>query len=316
MRRLTRILPVVPGYRVLEAFGRERVGFTPARLFLAEPEDRPGSRVVIKDFFAAVAPHPESAKDCRRRAARADLIGKALHHPNIARTDRLIDERYLPMEWLPGPNLRQLLRRGPIATADAARILLQVGDALVHLNERMTEFFPERANAGHGDLDLLNIVVVDTPAGVCAKLVDLDETGRYLPSGKSAEEACARWFRSVDIYCSKPPEFMLEAVPYLDSRSNVFSFGVIAFCLLAQDPPYTGPDEYRQCVRRLLAEGNGAEGRGLGDLVPSRVGAKRATPLGRVLARMTQFSRARRHPSMRAALEELAPHLRRLAIGA
>jgi serine/threonine-protein kinase len=84
---------------------------------------------------------PEAFADEAERLARFEREAKllaSLNHPNIATIHGLHrdgDVHFLVMELVPGENLDERLRRGPLAMDEALRVGRQVVDALEAAHE-------------------------------------------------------------------------------------------------------------------------------------------------------------------------------------
>jgi serine/threonine-protein kinase len=93
------------------------------------------------DREVAVKILPEAFADEAERLARFEREAKllaSLNHPNIATIHGLHrdgDVHFLVMELVPGENLDERLRRGPLAMDEALRVGRQVVDALEAAHE-------------------------------------------------------------------------------------------------------------------------------------------------------------------------------------
>lgn len=77
-------------------------------------------------------------RSLRRARAEARLL-RRLDHPNIVRCLGVSEPAHLLMEYLEGPTLRALMRSRPsrrLSIADAARVAIYVGSALLHMHDR------------------------------------------------------------------------------------------------------------------------------------------------------------------------------------
>ncbi|HYT78087.1 MAG TPA: protein kinase [Actinomycetota bacterium] len=112
------------GYRLLEPLGEGSFGSV-HRAF----QPQVGREVAVKVVHPRFANDPEFI---RRFETEAQLVAR-LEHPHVVPLYdfwREPDGAYLVMRYLKGGNLRKVLASGPMAPADAARLLDQVGLAL------------------------------------------------------------------------------------------------------------------------------------------------------------------------------------------
>lgn len=107
-------------------------------------------------------------EEYRRLIKEEGIVASGLRHPNIAEVyDVVIDSEvpYLLMEFAPGRNLEQLLRRTRLDRAQAIGIIVQIGDALVYAHEQ---------GVLHCDLKPSNIIVRKDSGGLEVKVTDFN----------------------------------------------------------------------------------------------------------------------------------------------
>ncbi len=121
----------IPGYRIVRELGRGSMGIV--TLALRESD---GRAYAVKTIIPSVASNHATMERFRREAR---ILGQ-LRHPNIV---GLRDEGeiqgmlFLAMDYIPGKNLSQLLRRdGPMQVQFASRFLCQILDALAHAHAK------------------------------------------------------------------------------------------------------------------------------------------------------------------------------------
>ena len=206
--------------------------------------------VAIKVLPAAMA---DNATRLLRFEREARALA-ALNHPNIA-TVYAIEDRAIVMELVDGEDLSVRLRRGPIPLAEALPILRQVADALAAAHD---------AGIVHRDLKPANIKVREDGT---VKVLDFG-----LAKGGSADA-------SADPVLSDPelaPTITLSSdatedgaivgtAAYMapeqakgklvDKRADIWSFGVVAFEMLAGRRPFdrSGPADAADTIARVLA---------------------------------------------------------------
>ncbi|HEU5305352.1 MAG TPA: protein kinase [Gemmatimonadales bacterium] len=219
-----------PQYRLEHELGRGGMGV----VFLATDTtlDR---QVAIKVVHPELAPHESIT---RRFLAEARTIAR-LRHPNIVAVhaagsaDGLL---YYVMDQVGGESLRQRLsRQGRLPAGEAARIISDLAAALDAAG---------RAGVVHRDVKPEN-VLLDESTGR-ALLADFGiaravaETG-----GSSTGQGVAV---GTPIYMS--PE--QAAGEEIDTRSDLYALGVVAYEMLAGQPPFQGP--HRVVVSKHIAE--------------------------------------------------------------
>ena len=210
----------VSHYHVLERVGAGGMGV------VYKAEDTHLHRIVALKFL----PESETASDQNRaRLAREARSAATLSHPNIATIydyDEVDDEAthtrraFIAMEYVDGEPLTARIGRGPMPFDQVRSILIQIADAL------------QSAHAHgiiHRDIKPANILCA--PNGT-VKLLDfgiarrLDET-RLTAAGEVAGSAA---------YMS--PEQLRD--DSLDARTDIWSFGVVAFEMMTQHLPFRG----------------------------------------------------------------------------
>lgn len=191
--------------------------------------------LAVKVLQAARSTDPHQV---RRFLDEARITGQ-LAHPSIVPVHalgRLADGRpYYTMKLIKGQELKHLLKAGSDQTSQRAALLhvfLRVCQALA---------FAHKEGVVHGDLKSGNIMVGEHGEvqvmdwGLAKVLTESDDhtdvggTGPYLsPEGANGKE--------------------------VDRRSDVFGLGAILCEILTDDPPYVGPDPWRQARGAELAD--------------------------------------------------------------
>ncbi|MFN0244555.1 MAG: protein kinase domain-containing protein [Planctomycetota bacterium] len=259
-------------YRILSMIGVGGFG----SVYEARDERGAGNRVAIKILRSDLATNPVLVTAFRNEARRLTRLG----HPNIVDW-KVFDEsddgtRYFVMELVEGEELDRLLaREAPLPPKRAARILLQILDAL-----RAAHHLGEGESILHLDLKPRNVFVVPARAGreEQVKVIDFgigqyigeeaeDElpdlsasTPRDAAAGDTGFHATTMRFKVADEVpapkgfrrCSGcTPEYAspeqsahvlgLDDIRTLDGRSDLYSLGVMAFQMLTGHLPFTRP---------------------------------------------------------------------------
>jgi eukaryotic-like serine/threonine-protein kinase len=188
---------------------------------------------------------PTLADDAaRRRFHQEAKTASSLSHPNIAtlfEAGEFDDRQYLVTEYVDGGTLAEWARTTRPSAKAIIELLVGVADGLATAHE---------AGILHRDIKPDNILV--TRRGV-AKLVDF---GIAKVVGEAAD---APLTKTTDVRTS--PGAVIGTVAYmspeqaggspLDGRSDLFSFGVVLYELLAGQRPYAGKTDLEQLYARV-----------------------------------------------------------------
>ncbi len=179
-----------------------------------------------------------------RRFEREALAASALNHPNIVTVYEFSADETIPFlvtELVQGETLRQRLTHGGLPLAATLDIALQIVAALVAAHA---------ARIIHRDLKPENVMI--RPDGLVkvldfglAKLTEV----RSAEGGARNSEAETLMY-SADIPHSTAPGTVMGTAAYMspeqargkpvDARSDLFSFGVILYEMIARRQPFTG----------------------------------------------------------------------------
>jgi serine/threonine-protein kinase len=221
-----------PQYRLERELGRGGMGV----VFLATDRalDR---RVAIKVVHPELAAHPSIV---RRFLAEARTIAKVRHQSIVAvhaagTADGLL---YYVMDEVAGESLRQrLAREGRLPTAEVARIVADLAAALDAAG---------RAGVVHRDVKPENVLLEqDTGRAMLADFGIARAMAAMESGGPSTGQGVAVGTPS---YMS-PEQAAGEEV---DSRSDLYALGVVAYEMLAGHPPFQGTN--RVVVSKHIAE--------------------------------------------------------------
>jgi GAF domain-containing protein/predicted Ser/Thr protein kinase len=212
---------VVDGkYRVDSVIGQGGMGavFRAWDLRLERP-------VAIKVVRADLIAHPES----RARFRRESQIVARLQHPSIVTVydyGNLADgAAFLVMEFIPGEDLRRLLKReGRLAPSRMSALMTGIcgGVEIAH-----------KSGIFHRDLKPENILLPD--GGTGPKVVDFG-VAKFAGTGDSGTISVVGTIVGTPSYM--PPEQLRGEV--VDARADVFSLGVMAYEMLTARLPYKG----------------------------------------------------------------------------
>src|SRR5215213_7078128 len=250
-----------------------------------------GTHVLMDKTVAIKVLRPSLAADEKivARFSREARAASRITHPNaISVTDFGEDESghvFLVMEFLSGRTLRNVIREeGPLSLARVVEITRQIGDAL---NAAHSE------GVVHRDLKSDNIMLVDTMTGDHAKVLDFGIAKINEPEG------------NVDTNLTAPnlvigtPQYMspeqCSQDSEIDSRSDIYSLGVILYEMLVGHVPFSGDSPTIVMMKHLQ------------EPVPSILEERSDVPasVARVVARALAKVRDNRYQNVAELIEDL-----------
>ncbi|MGZ8397742.1 MAG: protein kinase domain-containing protein [Gemmatimonadales bacterium] len=220
-----------PQYRLERELGRGGMGV----VFLATDTalDR---RVATKVVHPELAAHESIT---RRFLAEARTIAR-LRHPNIVAVHaagRAQGLLYYVMDDVAGESLRQkLLREGRVSAVETARILSDLAAALDAAG---------RAGVVHRDVKPENVLLDEATGRALLADFGIARAVAVEASGSSTGQGVAV---GTPVYMS--PE--QAAGEEIDTRSDLYALGVVAYEMLTGQPPFQGP--HRVVVSKHIAE--------------------------------------------------------------
>lgn len=210
------------GFRVVSELGRGNNGV----VYLARQEllDR---EVALKLLLPELSDNPEYVEMLMREARAA----ARLNHPNIVQALDAGKERgmhYLVMEYVHGRTLEDIRRSSPeeLSPDFLLAISIQLADAL--------DYAWENFSMVHGDIKPENLLITDSSHTL--KLADL---GLAHISGRANSDDGS--FMATPMYVA--PEVVSGDGP-AGVGSDIYSFGVMLYELIAGKPPFRGDTEY------------------------------------------------------------------------
>lgn len=246
---------------------------------------------VIKILRQDLATDPSAQKRFMREARLATQI----KHPNVA---ILYDFSTLPdgsfyMVWehIQGQDVGDRIRRqGPFPVPAAVRLGVQGLQGLEAVHA---------AGIVHRDLSPDNLMITEDKSGnLRLKIIDLG-LARTLEADPHFEITQAGMFMGKLQYCS-PEQAGVPGGATLDHRSDLYSFGLVLYEMIAGLPPFESENQHGFIFKRLSEDPLPLRGRNPKIEVP--------VELDRVVRRALERDRERRFPDARsfyAALEKV-----------
>ena len=206
-------------YTVIEPIGSGGMGA------VYRARDEKLERVVA---IKILSPGLVTGDEARRRFRKEALALAKLSHPHIAAVYDVGEQDgvdYLVMECVPGQTLAAKLKNGPLSIEHATSIVLQIAGALEEAHEH---------GVIHRDLKPANVMI--TPKGH-AKVLDFGIAKLLAPLTPDATASIETAFIiGTPLYMS-PEQARGNAV---DTRTDLWSLGVIYYELLAGRTPFQG----------------------------------------------------------------------------
>jgi serine/threonine protein kinase len=206
-------------YEIVSEIGRGAMGV----VYLAKDPviDRP---LAIKTIRLMGLMKDESEEFLKRFYQEAKAAGN-LSHPNIvtihdAGFDKEIELHYIVMEYIPGKTLKEIIQQKvPLTFEEKAMILEKIADALSYAHSR---------GIVHRDIKPANIII-SGPDSI--KITDFGIA--KLPASHLTTDG---QYLGTPTYMS-PEQVLGKAV---DLRSDIFSFGIVAYELISYQKPFSG----------------------------------------------------------------------------
>ena len=268
-------------YQVISVLGKGGMG----EVYLAE-DRRLGRKVALKLLPSSFTNDAERLRRFEREARAAS----ALNHPNILtiyEIDSVNGRRFIATEYIEGETLRQRQKHSPLKVSEVLELGIQVASALAAAHQ---------AGIVHRDIKPENIML---RADGYAKVVDfglakLTETAKAASGGDVSTmllmDTDTGVVMGTTAYMS--PE-QARGLP-LDSRTDIWSLGVVLYELLSGRPPFKG-DTPSDMIVAILDR----------DPAPLQTGAIVPTELDWIVRKALQKDREERYQTARELLGDL-----------
>src|SRR5215471_3554557 len=189
------------------------------------------SLVALKVIERKVAQNPGA----RSRFLREARAAANIRHPNVARVTYYGEqdgECFYAMELVEGETLESRVRRdGPMSLALALDVIEQAARALVAA---------EACGVVHRDIKPSNVMLESDPTGALrVKLIDYGVAKVMGPETQSGAEQTHAGFIGTPAFAS-PEQFAGAGQLPVDTRSDIYSLGVMFWYLLTGRTPFVG----------------------------------------------------------------------------
>lgn len=253
-------------------------------VFLAEDTDleRLVALKILPTFFSKDA-------DRVRRFIREAKSASALNHPNIItiyEIGRFDDSHYIATEYIKGETLRERQNRQPLDLYETLNVAEQVVSALDAAHE---------ANILHRDVKPENIMLRDDRL---VKVLDFGLAKLIADEGQTVDPAAPTYVTAN----ATTPGMILGTIAYMspeqargkqiDQRTDVWSFGVCLYELLAGFQPFEGETSSDRIALILTGE-------------PPPLGASIPAELQRIVKKALRKNREDRYQTAAALLADL-----------
>jgi serine/threonine protein kinase len=220
-------------FHVLRCLGQGGMG----QVYLAEQISLK-RKVALKVLRAELA---ANAVSLQRFKLEAEAVARVTH-ANIVQVYAISEAgglHYMALEYVEGRNLREYLeKKGPPETLIALSIMRQVAAALQRAHE---------LGIIHRDIKPENILL--TRKGE-AKVADFGLSRCFIDDGQSLHLTQSGISMGTPLYMS-PEQVECKQV---DHRSDIYSFGVTCFHMLAGHPPFRGQSPFEVAIQHVQSE--------------------------------------------------------------
>jgi hypothetical protein len=228
--------PALPGLEIQEEIARGGMG-----VVYKAHDPKLGRTVAVKMLPPEYAPDP----DALARLLREAKALAALSHPNVVSllfAGEVGGRPYLVLEYVPGGSLRQLLRAGPWAEADAVRLLRAIADAtaaahalgIIHRDLKPGNILMNKAEGGRGKAEPESLSAFPLPpSALLPKVADFG-LARFLDAAD--KQTVTGEVLGTPEYMA--PEQALGRADLVGPETDVWALGGLLYEVLTGRPPF------------------------------------------------------------------------------
>jgi non-specific serine/threonine protein kinase/serine/threonine-protein kinase len=301
--------PALPGYTILGLLGRGGMG----EVFLASDDASPDHRVAIKRIRSAF----DDGALGRRFALERDALSR-LQHPAVARffgSGTAPDgSPYVVMEYVDGRPITLYCDEERLAIEERLRLFVAVCRGVEHAHRRQLL---------HRDLKPSNILVASVDGEASPKVIDFG-IARVLDAPIGAAPTLTETAVGTAAYMSPEALSVGDGPRDLDTRTDVYSLGIVLYELLVGHRPWDGRNDDPLLPSRILREDppvpstrwRGLDAETLTTAAENRrsdqkeVASQLAGDLDWIVTKAIDRDRARRYSSVGELAADIERHLR------
>lgn len=222
---------ILSGYKLLEEIGRSNSAIV-YKAFNLQLQNT----VCVK----ILADSKLLSEESKQRFFQEIKALSLLEHPNIVQVFGAGVERarpFLVMEYIEGESLARAIELDSIDQVDALRIAAQISDGLSYVHSK---------GIVHRDIKPGNIMISSIDKS--ARLIDFGIAKAIPAEGSSAQGLTREGHFVGSLIYASPEQIRGEKI---DTRSDVYSLGLVLYEMLAKKPPFVGNSEFELSAKHM-----------------------------------------------------------------